>query len=535
MERRKFLGAVPFAVGGGLALAAEGASAQSSSSSFINVKSYGATGNGTTDDTAAIQSAINYCINGGNSLYFPAGTYLVSSQLNVTGTINIFGDGIYRDVANPPTAGTIIMCNFAGNGQNGVFYVTGNSASFSDIEVTCRYQPADGSGWSPATTPACFYVYCAPYADSGETPKFHNVMCRGMSSGIVTHGATRLRADYIFGYTYGPLIQIDGSYDVVQVTNVHYWPFVNGSNIANWVQTYVSAIDLGRVDNPNFSNIFIYGANRGIQFRDSASGINPPGGVSRSQWNNVGLDNVCYGVIAQSSSYSHQAQFSNLYIYNAAPAGASIYSGSRGIWATGSTTFRLEASNVYLTGSQLEAIRIEVSGSVVSLSGLQVDSYNQLSGNNAAAVWIGNGVSLHSGPYNIAGAGAGSVGPFSNQASGVYDIAAGRTISVANPGYEQYTAVINGIPRTVTRNFGRVAVNITGPGYVNWEVGLPVAVNFGVISCNASMGNLNANGIVDIYDGRAWSSIGGQTAATGTIYTSLSSGTQYVDWEVVGY
>jgi len=44
-----------------------------------NVKSYGATGNGTTSDTAAIQTAINAA--GQNSIiYFPAGTYLIGSD-----------------------------------------------------------------------------------------------------------------------------------------------------------------------------------------------------------------------------------------------------------------------------------------------------------------------------------------------------------------------------------------------------------------------------------------------------------------------
>src|SRR4029077_6884375 len=48
----------------------------------INVMNYGATGNGTTDDTAAIQSAIGALVSGA-TLSFPCGTYLISSQLSV--------------------------------------------------------------------------------------------------------------------------------------------------------------------------------------------------------------------------------------------------------------------------------------------------------------------------------------------------------------------------------------------------------------------------------------------------------------------
>jgi hypothetical protein len=46
----------------------------------INVKSLGAFGDGVHDDTAAIQSAIS-CVANGNYIYFPSGTYLVSSTL----------------------------------------------------------------------------------------------------------------------------------------------------------------------------------------------------------------------------------------------------------------------------------------------------------------------------------------------------------------------------------------------------------------------------------------------------------------------
>lgn len=66
----------------------------------VNVKDFGATGDGTTDDTAAIQAAINYCTNLSNrkqTLYFPAneatGYYKITSPLVINGRLNIVGDG----------------------------------------------------------------------------------------------------------------------------------------------------------------------------------------------------------------------------------------------------------------------------------------------------------------------------------------------------------------------------------------------------------------------------------------------------------
>ena len=53
----------------------------------INVLDFGAVGNGTTDDTAAIQAAINSLSSTGGIVYLPSGTYKVSSALvmNTTG------------------------------------------------------------------------------------------------------------------------------------------------------------------------------------------------------------------------------------------------------------------------------------------------------------------------------------------------------------------------------------------------------------------------------------------------------------------
>lgn len=53
---------------------------------YENVQDHGAVGDGSTDDTSAIQSAIDAVVaDRGGTVYFPAGTYLISSALRVVG------------------------------------------------------------------------------------------------------------------------------------------------------------------------------------------------------------------------------------------------------------------------------------------------------------------------------------------------------------------------------------------------------------------------------------------------------------------
>jgi polygalacturonase len=82
-----------------------------------NVKSYGATGNGTTKDTTAIQNAINACA-GGGTVIFPSGTYLTAPlflksdiTLNIESGATILGSETTSDytVQSGETVATPIL------------------------------------------------------------------------------------------------------------------------------------------------------------------------------------------------------------------------------------------------------------------------------------------------------------------------------------------------------------------------------------------------------------------------------------------
>jgi glucan 1,3-beta-glucosidase len=61
-------------------------------SSFLSVRSAGATGNGVTDDTTALQNAINSATSAGQVVFFDAGTYLVTRTLSIPAGAKLVGE-----------------------------------------------------------------------------------------------------------------------------------------------------------------------------------------------------------------------------------------------------------------------------------------------------------------------------------------------------------------------------------------------------------------------------------------------------------
>jgi polygalacturonase len=70
-----------------------------------NVKAYGATGNGTTDDTSAIQAAITAAAAGG-TVFFPKGTYKISSSLTLGSNVTLLGASAQTTIISQATANT---------------------------------------------------------------------------------------------------------------------------------------------------------------------------------------------------------------------------------------------------------------------------------------------------------------------------------------------------------------------------------------------------------------------------------------------
>lgn len=94
-----------------------------SNNNIYNVKSYGAVGNGTTDDTSAFQSALNAASSaGGGTVYVPGGYYLIAGGLNVASNVEL------RGISEGPH-------HFGTSPRGSVLYATSSSSRLITLEA----------------------------------------------------------------------------------------------------------------------------------------------------------------------------------------------------------------------------------------------------------------------------------------------------------------------------------------------------------------------------------------------------------------
>ncbi|WBG90011.1 glycosyl hydrolase family 28-related protein [Pantoea piersonii] len=365
---------------------------ESKNDESLSALDFGAKGDGSTDDTSALQAAITAAIAQGRSLYIPFGKYRTTSRLVVDGSCIIYGDGwqdvrdytgaTTRDWTKQFTRGTIIYQDYLASADAYGFYVTGNSVSISDLEIE-HNQGNPGSGsWTPSVTPTAIYAYAQPYYEhGGQSVMVENVMLRNVYRGIYLINVARGVIDRIFGQVINTGISVDRSGDVVRISNIHLgWTFwSSASAVMNYQIANTTAIQLGRVDNPQLYNIFTFGIKVGIQCYTETTG-HMTGGVSRLHGTNFGFDDCVYGLLLQDAC---EVSVSNLYAYCRANSGTnSVAVYSFNTLGSGYNT-TLQLTNVDLMGCDANAIYL-ANGGTATLSNVRIRSWNSLNSGYAA-------------------------------------------------------------------------------------------------------------------------------------------------------
>ena len=294
----------------------------------LSASSLGAKADGVTDDTPALQAALNAAA--GQTLSLPAGRYRVAGSLNLPARTVLRG----ADTGVASRTGTVLLSSFGAGREDGPGCVVMQPGSV--LESLAIEYPEQVSEGEP--TPY-------PYAITGApSVRIEKLFLLNPYQGINLDFCHLNQVRDVWGEPLKTGISVDHCSDISRLENIHFWPYYTHAkpSLRQWVQDHGVAFQFGRSDWQFCSASFAYGYHTGFRFYTSSPVAGRPGGeggVSNGQFMGVGADRCVVGIDAE-NLFSIGVSFTNSFV---APFGA--VEGSRAVWLRGQNTGNLALVN----------------------------------------------------------------------------------------------------------------------------------------------------------------------------------------------
>ncbi|MHC4436690.1 MAG: glycosyl hydrolase family 28-related protein [Planctomycetota bacterium] len=229
----------------------------SDKSDYFNVRSFGAAGDGQTDDTAAFQKALDAAAKaGGGVVYAPVGNYFFAGSLNVPSAVTLAG--VWQSVP-------------AHNGlrnegsEDGPAFITLNTNS--TLKGVVLYYPQQNIDDVPKPYPWSI-------AMRGKNPAVLAVEMLNPYNGIDATGNERHLVRDVHGQPLRRGILVDSIYDIGRVENVHFNPWWSMKpKLFQWQMENGEAFIFGKSDWQYVYNTFCFGYNVGYKFIRGRRGV----------------------------------------------------------------------------------------------------------------------------------------------------------------------------------------------------------------------------------------------------------------------
>jgi len=245
--------------------------AQDTSNSQFSVLSFGAIADGTTDNTAAFQKAIDAASVSGGMVSVPAGKFLIKGSLLLHG-VSLIGENI-APRSWEPLNGTILLATGGRDNEKApALFEMRNSSAVSGITVFYPEQSVDNIHPYPWT----FHI-------GGNSPDSTVFDCtienitlinsyNGIHAGPYENGRHRINS--VFGCVLRRGIFVESVGDIGRIENVqfhcHFWgsKATNGDfwKVFKYMQANCEAFILGRSDWEYMTNTFVFPAKIGYHF-----------------------------------------------------------------------------------------------------------------------------------------------------------------------------------------------------------------------------------------------------------------------------
>ncbi|MBN1422032.1 MAG: hypothetical protein JXP34_24885 [Planctomycetes bacterium] len=249
----------------------------------IDVRAFGAAADGKTDDTAAIQKALDRAGEAGGVVRLAAGRYLVAGSLRVPPGAALQG-AARAPLYIEPLIGTVILATGGRDREDGpALFELGDSSMVEGLTV-----------FYPDQKPDAIRPYAWTFHLRGGDNTVENVTLVNSYNGIRIgpEPNVRHRIRSVYGCVLRRGIWLDNCTDIGRIENIqwhcHWWssPKVGG----NWEKIYAymgehcEAFVFGRTDWEYVTNTFVFPTNIGYRF------IATPHGAMNGQLCGIGAD-----------------------------------------------------------------------------------------------------------------------------------------------------------------------------------------------------------------------------------------------------
>lgn len=264
----------------------------------VDVRAHGAKGDGTTDDTAAFQAALDaaHAARAG-VVYAPPGNYRFQGSLKVPDGVTLKGvwesvpshNGLRnRGLPKPTDDGTTLLVTGGAGSEEGAPFITLNTNS--TLKGVVVYYPDQVSDDAPKP-----YPYAV--AMRGKNPAVLDVELLNPYNGIDATQNERHLVRNVHGQPLRRGILVDAIYDIGRIENVHFNPWWSvRPKLLQWQMENGEAFLFGRSDWQYVLNTFCFGYKVGYRFLETKAG------VCNGNFLGIGADDCYTAVVVDQSA-----------------------------------------------------------------------------------------------------------------------------------------------------------------------------------------------------------------------------------------
>ena len=234
---------------------------------------FGAVGDGVTDDTAAIQKALDACAAEGGVVHVPAGHFLLAGHLNVPDDVTL--EGIWKaphaisldQSAHPEKlklkGSVLLVTEGAGQPEGKPFLTLNNSSALRGMTI---FYPNQTQTNPPVAYP---WTVASMGWDTAVIDVFMVNPYQAIDMSRAYVGRHTVRGLYAQALYRG--IYVDDCHDIVRLEDVHLFPFWDFllSPLKDFMEQEADAFVIARTDWQQMTNCFCIGYRTGYRFINS--------------------------------------------------------------------------------------------------------------------------------------------------------------------------------------------------------------------------------------------------------------------------